>query len=185
MFSYWSQHLQISVCLTSSPMTLWRQAVLLSLSVFLPSPLCRGYFQPSSFISELSRIIPVWPLRVWFQAQRWTTFQQRGKRSFEWSEHSDAPHLLMWCNCSSSERCNSIAVYSGWMAGRGRIKTCCSETVGWNGKPGVCYTGWKWVMKKLHENCLFSDGIYPRKWTETSVVPDPSQTQQSVAALRQ
>lgn len=147
-------------------MTLWRQAI-------LPGPPLSVRLPP---LSSLSRLFPAFLFYFWIithhpclalesliSGAEMDDLSAAGKRSFEWSERGDAPHLLMWCNCSSSERCNSIAVYSGWMPGRGGMKMCCSETVGWNRKPGVCYTGWKWVMEKLHENCLFSDGIYPRK----------------------
>lgn len=49
--------------------------------VFLSLCPCSGYFQPSSSICELSHIIIVWPLRVWFQVRSWATFSVVGRKA--------------------------------------------------------------------------------------------------------
>lgn len=153
--------------------------VLLSLSVFLPSPLCRGYFQPSSFISELSRIIPVWPLRVWFQAQRWTTFQQRGKGALNGA--SAAMLRTYWCGVIVLLPSAVILSPSIQAECQGGEEWKCAVVRLWDeteSQASVILDGSEWWRNYMKTVC-FQMVFIQEKWTETSVVPDPSQTQQS------
>lgn len=153
--------------------------VLLSLSVFLPSPLCRGYFQPSSFISELSRIIPVWPLRVWFQAQRWTTFQQRGKGALNGA--SAAMLRTYWCGVIVLLPSAVILSPSIQAECQGGEEWKCAVVRLWDeteSQASVTLDGSEWWRNYMKTVC-FQMVFIQEKWTETSVVPDPSQTQQS------